>query len=162
MSKKLTLQVLKNDAKKYEKKEKVQLTEDIHAYIYPHFSPTKVKDMLIEFLIDFDQAKREKLDLESVGRQEWLFFMIVKTFTDLEISPHLKNKLNTYLQIRDSDIYPLILNSFPVESVERVVRMMESLDKQFDELRNMDQKKLEEIVQKVAELEGQTEPIKGE
>ncbi|SNZ09933.1 hypothetical protein SAMN05421503_1425 [Terribacillus aidingensis] len=153
MSKKLTLQLLKSDAKKYDKKEKVQLTEDVHAFIYPLFSPTKVKEMLIEFLTDFEQAKAEKIDLASVGRQEWLFFMIIKTFADLEISSHLKNKFNTYLQIRNSDIYPLILEAFPKESYQRVVKMMDSIDRQLVELKNMDQQKLEDLVQKVVELE---------
>ena len=153
MSQKLNLQALKSNAKKYDKKEKVQLNNDFHVYVYKHFAPSKVVDMLVELLTDYEESKKQKLGLESISRQDWLYFMIIKTFTDLNISPVLKNKIATYLQIRDSDIYPLLTFAFPKESYERVVKMMNSIDNQLGELKNFDQNKLQEIVENVSALE---------
>lgn len=63
-SKKLTLALLKEDAKKL-KKQRVQLTEDIHAFIYPVFAPSKIKDMTEEFLRDYVHAEEKNLDLKK-------------------------------------------------------------------------------------------------
>lgn len=153
MSQKLNLQALKNDAKKYDQKTKVQLNDDFHVFINKHFAPSKVQEMLVELFSDFDQAKKEKLDLESIGYDGWLFFLIIKKFSDLNISPILKNKINTYLQIRDSDIYPLLMAAFPAESYERVTRMMLLMQETMAELKKIDEGKLSEIAQKVADLE---------
>ncbi|MCY8499895.1 hypothetical protein MOD12_21735, partial [Bacillus atrophaeus] len=71
-SKKLTLALLKEDAKKTEKKQRVQLTEDIHAFIYPVFAPSKIKDMTEEFLRDYVHAEEKNLDLKKIPYPDWL------------------------------------------------------------------------------------------
>ncbi|OTQ87635.1 hypothetical protein BG31_08945, partial [Bacillus subtilis subsp. subtilis] len=41
-SKKLNLGLIEESVSKYDKKEKVQLTDETHVFIYPHFSPSRL------------------------------------------------------------------------------------------------------------------------
>ncbi|MEC1943111.1 hypothetical protein [Bacillus velezensis] len=133
-SKKLTLALLKEDAKKTQKKQRVQLTEDIHAYIYPVFAPSKIKDMMEELLRDYVHAQEENLDLKNIPYADWLLFHIIKTFSDLEIPKEINKKLSLFFEISDAEYYSKLIQAFPQESLAKAIRTATSLIEQAQDL----------------------------
>lgn len=64
-SKKLNLGLIEESVSKYDKKERVQLTDDVHVFIYPYFSPTRLTKMLTELITDPQNAQEKTLTLKA-------------------------------------------------------------------------------------------------
>ncbi|MCY8814978.1 hypothetical protein P8917_09000 [Bacillus atrophaeus] len=168
-SKKLTLALLKEDAKKTEKKQRVQLTEDIHAFIYPVFAPSKIKDMTEEFLRDYVHAEEKNLDLKKIPYPDWLTFHLIKTFSDLEIPKEVNKKLALFLEIRDAEFYSKLVQAFPQESIVKAIETATALLEQVQKIikheggkldRQKADKAIEETLEKgIVESEELTETI---
>jgi hypothetical protein len=102
-SKKLNLGLIEESVSKYDKKEKVQLTDEAHVFIYPHFSPSRLTKMLAGLLSDQDEAKDAgSKSFKDINPVQWTFFSLIKEFTDLGIPNDIKNKVKWYLKLVDS------------------------------------------------------------
>ncbi|SPU03718.1 SPBc2 prophage-derived uncharacterized protein yomO [Bacillus subtilis] len=66
-----------------------------------------------------------------------LFFSIVKEFSDLGIPNDIKNKVKWYLKLVDSEFFPMIINSFPKESMKKLKDATKALEKITEDLLTM-------------------------
>lgn len=123
MSKKLTLSQLSKEAKKYDSKKKIPLTDEFHTYISPYFNPKKLKEMVIETLSDF-----QKNELEDINMMEWLHFNVIRHFSDLEIPEEIESKLKIYNELQHTGLFETIVLSFPKESMERLKETLDTIN----------------------------------
>ncbi|MCY9038606.1 hypothetical protein MOE77_16975, partial [Bacillus inaquosorum] len=96
-SKKLNLGLIEESISKYDKKEKVTLTDDVHVFIYPYFSPSRLTKMLTGLISDPQEAKEAGIkSFKDINQVHWAFFSLIKEFTDLGIPNDIKNKVKWY------------------------------------------------------------------
>ncbi len=132
MAKKLTLTDLKSEVSKYNIKQRIDLSEDLYVDIYPNFSPSKISELIKNFLDYQDLLKKEELDIKNTS--DWFLFNIIETFVDLSIPKDIKKKVQFYLVLRDSEHFYKIIDSFPEESFERLNQSLEKANKGISEL----------------------------
>ncbi|MCS4324219.1 hypothetical protein [Bacillus subtilis] len=155
-SKKLNLGLIEESISKYDKKEKVTLTDDVHVFIYPYFSPSRLTKMLTGLISDPQEAKEAGIkSFKDINQVHWAFFSLIKEFTDLGIPNDIKNKVKWYLKLVDSEYFALIINSFPKESLEKLGKATVMLQQNIDELSKKSQEEANNLIlQKVEEIEG--------
>lgn len=146
MSKKLTLSHIKEEVKIYSQKQKVQLSDEYHVHIYPHFAPSKIGEMIKEIIQDKLNAEKVGINFENINMIDWVYFNIIKYFTDLEIPNDIKKKVQAYLFLRDSEYFPTIVNSFPKENIDRVSEAMKRFGENLDAISQMNEKELEKLI----------------
>ncbi|MEX5481802.1 hypothetical protein [Bacillus velezensis] len=157
-SKKLNLGLIEESVSKYDKKERVQLTDDVHVFIYPHFSPTRLTKMLTEFITDQEEAKEARIKFEDINPVQWGFFSLIKEFTELGIPSDIKNKVKWFVKLVDSEFFPLIINSFPEESMKKFGKATKMMQENLDKLSNMSQEEINNLIlNKVDEIENEQE-----
>ncbi|MEC5219921.1 hypothetical protein [Bacillus atrophaeus] len=157
-SKKLNLALIEESVSKYDKKEKVQLTNDVHVFIYPYFSPTRLTNMLTELISDPQKAEEKNIDFKSINPVQWAFFSLIKEFTDLGIPDDIKNKVKWYLKLIDSEFFPMIINSFPEESMTKFGEATKMLQENLDKLSNVSLEEVNDLIlKKVEDLESEKE-----
>ncbi len=132
MAKKLTLSDLKSEVSKYEVKQRIDLSEDLYVDIYPNFSPSKISELIKNFLDYQDLLKKEELDIKNTS--DWFLFNVIETFVDLSIPKDIKKKVQFYLILRESDHFNKIISAFPKESFERLTKSLEKAHKGISEL----------------------------
>ncbi|MCY8997814.1 hypothetical protein [Bacillus inaquosorum] len=159
-SKKLNLGLIEESVNKYDKKEKVQLSDDVHVFVYPYFSPSRLTKMLTGLISDPQEAKEAGIkSFKDINQVQWAFFSLIKEFTDLGIPNDIKNKVKWYLKLVDSEYFPLIINSFPKESLEKLGKATVMLQQNIDELSKKSQEEANNLIlQKVEEIEGSAAP----
>ncbi|MVZ95841.1 hypothetical protein CTI30_19930 [Bacillus velezensis] len=157
-SKKLNLGLIEESVSKYDKKERVQLTDDVHVFIYPHFAPSRISKMFIEIIKDPERAEEKGIDFKKINYFDWIAFSLIKEFTDLGIPNDIKNKIKWFHNLTDSEFFPLILSSFPEESIKRLGEATKMLQDNLDKLSNMSQEEIIDLViNKVEEIENEQE-----
>ncbi|KXZ22304.1 hypothetical protein P4T89_13205 [Bacillus nakamurai] len=157
-SKKLNLGLIEESVSKYDKKERVQLTDDVHVYIYPYFSPTRLTKMLTELISDSQNAEEKNIDFKSINPVQWAFFSLIKEFTDLGIPSDIKNKVKWYVKLVDSEFFPLILNSFPEESMKKFGEATKMMQENLDKLSNVSPEEIKNIIlKKVEDIDSEKE-----
>ncbi|AMR46800.1 hypothetical protein [Bacillus subtilis] len=162
-SKKLNLSLIEESVNKYDKKEKVQLTDDVHVFIYPYFSPSRLTKMLTEMISDQQKAEDKGIDFSKINTVQWVFFSIVKEFSDLGIPNDIKNKVKWYLKLVDSEFFPMIINSYPKESMKKLKDATEALEKITEDLLTMSQEEINKLIlEKVEEIETGSGEVSGE
>lgn len=149
MSKKLTLAMIKEEVKKYDEKVKIQLSDDVHTFIYPNFSPSKISEMIKETITDAIRAKEANIDFDQINMAEWGLFNIIKHFCDLGIPSDIKKKVQSYLFLRDSDYFEQILKSFPKESINKVEESLKRVTENMTQLNKLNDTSLGLAVEKV-------------
>ncbi|MDF4194774.1 MULTISPECIES: hypothetical protein [Bacillus amyloliquefaciens group] len=157
-SKKLNLGLIEESVSKYDKKDRVQLTDDVHVFIYPYFSPTRLTKMLTEFITDQEEAKEARIKFEDINPVQWGFFSLIKEFTELGIPSDIKNKVKWFVKLVDSEFFPLIINSFPEESMKKFGKATKMMQENLDKLSNMSQEEINNLIlNKVDEIENEQE-----
>lgn len=136
MSKKLTLADINKEVKEYERKKRVELSGDFHVFIYPLFSPSKIKELLQDVLMDGVKANEAGIDFESIDTAEWGLFNIIVHFADLGIPKEIKKKVQVFLSLRDSVHFHEIINHFPEESIQKVTDALEVATQNLNKLIN--------------------------
>ncbi|PRR94578.1 hypothetical protein [Bacillus atrophaeus] len=157
-SKKLNLALIEESVSKYDKKEKVQLTNDVHVFIYPYFSPTRLTNMLTELITDPQNAEEETIDFKSINPVQWGFFSLIKEFTDLGIPSDIKNKVKWFVKLVDSEFFPMIISSFPEESMKKFGEAIKMMQENLDKLSNMTSEEINDLIlKKVEDLDSEKE-----
>ncbi|WP_406588961.1 hypothetical protein [Bacillus atrophaeus] len=153
-SKKLSVSAVKALSKDINKKQKVQLNNEYHVYIYPQFGLLKLQKMFENFLKAPMEAQEKGIDMSKISTSEWLSFNIIKEFADLGIPNDIKKQVEFYYELLNADLLYTIMSAFPKESMEKVenvaVRLQAALDQlgadKFDQAEQL-------IIDTVAELE---------
>ena len=131
-SKKLTLTDIKNENKIYEQKKRVELSDNYHVFIYPNFSPVKIKDLIKELVNDPQRATDAGLNFDNINMGDWFLFNVIYKFSDLGIPSEIKKKIQAFTYLMDSAYYEQIINAFPQESLKKIndafLRFKENLD----------------------------------
>ncbi|MEC2307608.1 hypothetical protein [Bacillus atrophaeus] len=157
-SKKLNLALIEESVSKYDKKEKVQLTNDVHVFIYPYFSPTRLTNMLTELITDPQNAEEKSIDFKSINPVQWGFFSLIKEFTDLGIPSDIKNKVKWFVKLVDSEFFPMIISSFPEESMKKFGEATKMVQENLDKLSNMTSEEINDLIlKKVEDLDSEKE-----
>ncbi|GJI61641.1 MULTISPECIES: hypothetical protein [Bacillus] len=157
-SKKLNLGLIEESVSKYDKKERVQLTDDVHVFIYPYFSPTRLTKMLTELITDQEEAKEAGIKFEDINPVHWGHFSLIKEFTDLGIPNDIKNKVKWFVKLIDSEYFPMIIKSFPEESIEKLEKAAKMMKMSLDKFSNMSKKEINELIlNRVEEIENEQE-----
>ncbi|MCI3196924.1 hypothetical protein P8891_11345 [Bacillus atrophaeus] len=157
-SKKLNLALIEESVSKYDKKEKVQLTNDVHVFIYPYFSPTRLTNMLTELITDPQNAEEKTIDFKSINPVQWAFFSLIKEFTDLGIPSDIKNKVKWFVKLVDSEFFPMIISSFPEESMKKFGEATKMMQENLDKLSNMTSEEINDLIlKKVEDLDSEKE-----
>ncbi|MCY0089182.1 MULTISPECIES: hypothetical protein [Bacillus amyloliquefaciens group] len=157
-SKKLNLGLIEESVSKYDKKERVQLTDDVHVFIYPYFSPTRLTKMLTELITDPQNAQEKNIDFKSINPVQWGFFSLIKEFTDLSIPSDIKNKVKWFVKLVDSEFFPLIISSFPEESMKKFGEATKMMQENLDKLSNISPEEINDLIlNKVEEIENEQE-----
>lgn len=60
VTQKLTLNHIKEDNKRYNEKQRIELNEQYHTYIYPNFDPTRVSKMIKSLVEDYVEIQTKK------------------------------------------------------------------------------------------------------
>ncbi|ATO29026.1 hypothetical protein ACQGRJ_09630 [Bacillus atrophaeus] len=157
-SKKLNLALIEESVSKYDKKEKVQLTNDVHVFIYPYFSPTRLTNMLTELISDPQKAEEKTIDFKSINPVQWGFFSLIKEFTDLGIPSDIKNKVKWFVKLVDSEFFPMIISSFPEESMKKFGEATKMMQENLDKLSNMTSEEINDLIlKKVEDIDSEKE-----
>ncbi|NCT27063.1 hypothetical protein GXB79_02010 [Bacillus velezensis] len=157
-SKKLNLGLIEESVSKYDKKERVQLTDDVHVFIYPYFSPSRLSNLFKQILSDQKQAEEKGIDFKKINFVDWIAFSLIKEFADLAIPNDIKNKAKWFHNLVDSEFFPLILSSFPEESIKKLNEATKMLQENLDKLSNISQEEINDLIlNKVEEIENSAE-----
>lgn len=131
MAKKITVTDIKNDNKKFTEKKKVILSDEYYVHIYPNFSLEAISELINEIISDPKRAKDEGIDFNKINMGDWSMFNIVYKFSDLGIPSDIKKKVQVYTELIKSNYWTKIVESFPIESINKV---KVSLDNYYDNL----------------------------
>lgn len=152
MSKKLTLTDIKNENKVYEQKKRIELSDDFHVFIYPHFSPSKIAELIKEMITDPQRATEAGLNFDKINMGDWFLFNIIYKFADLGIPSEIKKKVQAFTYIIDSMYFEQIINAFPEESIKKVndafLRFKENFDLLMKENGLVNDETIDELLEK--------------
>lgn len=143
---KLTLNQIQKQVNQYSKKQKVTLGDGNYVNIYPNFSPNTITKMIHETLTDHVRANDAGIDFESIKEDEWGFFNMIKFFSDLDIPSDIKEKVQVFTYLVESDYFVEIIQAFPQESIERVVAALQKTTESFNKLNAMSDEEREQFI----------------
>ncbi|MDE1362848.1 hypothetical protein CHCC15325_3132 [Bacillus licheniformis] len=154
VTQKLTLNHIKEDNKRYNEKQRIELNEQYHTYIYPNFDPTRVSKMiksLVEDYVEIQTKKKIKTDLNA-GDLAHLYMII--EFSDIADMPKtLTAKIKMLEEIVRSEHIKTIYEAFPKESLKKVEDAALEFTKFITNASNKNADKInEDILRKVEEL----------
>jgi hypothetical protein len=132
MSKKLTLADIKNQIKVYEQKQRIELSDDFHLFIYPHFSPSKIGELIKEMVTDPQRAKDAGIDFDEINMGDWFLFNVIYKFADLGIPSEIKKKVQAFSYLVDSEFFGKIIDSFPQESIHKIEESFNNFQENFN------------------------------
>ncbi|MES9779100.1 hypothetical protein [Bacillus velezensis] len=157
-SKKLNLGLIEESVSKYDKKERVQLTDDVHVFIYPYFSPSRLSNLFKQILSDQKQAEEKGIDFNKINFVDWIAFSLIKEFTDLGIPNDIKNKIKWFHNLTDSEFFPLIISSFPEESMKKFGEATKMMQENLDKLSSISPEEINDLIlNRVEEIENEQE-----
>ncbi|PLR99647.1 hypothetical protein [Bacillus sp. T33-2] len=146
MSKKLTLNDIKNENKVFSQKKKIELSDDYHVFIYPHFSPTKIAELIKEMVTDKIRAEDAGINFNEIHMADWVLYNIIYKFTDLGIPSEIKKKVQAFAYLVDSQYFGTIIESFPQESIKKFTDSFAKFKENFDLVMKSQDMSVEEIV----------------
>lgn len=153
-SKKLSVSGVKTLSKSVDKKQKVQINDEYHVYIYPQFGMFKLQKMFENFVKSLLEAEEQGIDLSKISMNDWLSFNVVKEFSDLDIPDDTKKQFEFYYELMNTDLLYPIFNEFPIESLEKINIIANRLRSNFEKLGSAKSEEFEQmIINTVAELE---------
>jgi N-glycosylase/DNA lyase len=125
MSKQLSMQVIKEDVKKYDEFIELPVKAQGNEYIvkiYPFFKPEKVRDMLNEMIGFYRNCEKEKVNVKDEEFDDIVGYFIVKHFTNIKTTTSEKAK-KIYEEFKvaiNSQLFEVILKTLPEESIQYV------------------------------------------
>lgn len=155
MSKQLKLVDIKNENKIYNEKKKVELSDKYFVYIYPHFSPIKITELINEILTDPQRAKEVGIDFDKINITDWGLFNIIYKFADLGIPSEIKKKVQAFSEIMNSEYWTKIIEAFPVESINKFKESLDIISANIEQLAKKNQ--VENVLADKNELNQQSE-----
>ncbi|TWK86687.1 hypothetical protein [Bacillus paralicheniformis] len=118
---KLTLSHIKEDNKKYNEKQRIELNDQYHTYIYPNFDPARIMKMFKSLIQDFTDIKNKKGVKTELSPGDLLYVYTIVEFSDIaEFPKKLTDKLKMFEEIVKSDFASKIYESFPKDSLQRI------------------------------------------
>ncbi|TWL74974.1 hypothetical protein CHCC15315_1913 [Bacillus licheniformis] len=118
---KLTLSHIKEDNKKYNEKQRIELNDQYHTYIYPNFDSSRIMKMFKSLIRDFTDIKNKKGVKTELSPGDLLYVYTIIEFSDIaEFPKKLTDKLKMFEEIAKSDFASKIYESFPKESLQRI------------------------------------------
>ncbi|RAP15233.1 hypothetical protein HS9_00560 [Bacillus velezensis] len=112
--------------------------------------------MFKQILSDQKQAEEKGIDFKKINFVDWIAFSLIKEFTDLGIPNDIKNKIKWFHNLTDSEFFPLILRSFPEESIKKLNETTKMLQENLDKLSNISQEEINDLIlNKVEEIENE-------
>ena len=132
MSKKITLNDIKKDNKKFSEKVKVPLSETHHAEIYPHFSSVKITELIKEMVTDSERAKKAGIDFDKINLSDWGLYNIIYKFSDLGIPSDIEKKVETFHLLIEWDYFGKLIESFPQESIDKFNNHLNNFNKNIE------------------------------
>jgi hypothetical protein len=152
MSKKISLVDIKNENKVYDQKKRIDLSEDAYVVIYPHFSPTKITELIKEMITDQQRAEEVGIKFDQINMSDWFLFNIIYKFADLGIPSEIKKKVQAFAHLIDYKYFGQIIESFPQESIksfeESFFRFKENFDLLTKENGLLNDDVIEELLEK--------------
>jgi hypothetical protein len=118
MSKKISLVDIKKDVKKYDQQKRIDLNEDTFVVIYPHFSPSKMAELIKEMVTDKLRAEEAGIDFDKVNMSDWFLFNIIYKFADLGIPSKIEKKVQAFNVLIDWEYFGQVIEAFPQESIK--------------------------------------------
>lgn len=131
-SKKLTMTDVKNEVKVFEEKKRVELSDNFHVFIYPHFSNTKIAELIKEMITDNERAEKAGIDFENINSGDWYLFNIIYKFADLAIPSEIKKKVQAFTYLIESEHFSKIVESFPKESLTKFEQALKRFKENFE------------------------------
>lgn len=151
MAKKISLVDIKNDNKVYDQKKRIDLSEDEYVVIYPHFSPTKIAELIKEMVTDEQRANGAGIKFDHINMGDWYLFNVVYKFADLGIPSDIKKKIQAFAHLIDYKHFSKIVDSFPQESMksleESFLRFSENFDLLLKENGIVSDEKIDELLE---------------
>lgn len=118
---KLTLSHIKEDNKKYNEKQRIELNDQFHTYIYPNFDPARVKKMIISLIEDFTEIANKKGVKTDLSPGDLLYVYTIIEFSDIaEFPKKLSDKLKMFEEVVKSEFAETIYEAFPKESLQKI------------------------------------------
>lgn len=140
-AKKLSLAGLKNESKKYSEKVKVDLPGGFYLNVEPNFDPVKIDDAILEYSLDYKEAKDAGIDLQQIVRTDWLYLIMIRYFTDLSIPKDIKKKVQFYSELRKQpEIFEAVVKAFSLDSLNMFLSKMENVNNNLNSYFEMDEK----------------------
>ena len=130
--KKLNLAMVNENIKKFDEKEKITLSDGNYTYIYPHFSPSKISQLIKESLTDPIKAKEQGIDFGGIEQSDLLFLNMFRFFVDMNIPNDIKKKAQIFVKLVDSDYFGEIIRAFPEESIKKLTDALDAVNKNLD------------------------------
>ncbi|WP_270574327.1 hypothetical protein [Bacillus glycinifermentans] len=118
---KLTLSHIKEDNKKYNDKQRIELNDQFHTYIYPNFDPTRVNKMIKTLIKDYVEIQSEKGVKTDLGAGDLAYLYTVIEFSDIcDMPKTLTSKVKMLEEVVKSEHIKTIYEAFPKESLRKV------------------------------------------
>lgn len=128
MTKKLTLDHIKEGNKKYDEKVKVQLDDKFHIHIYPNFNPVKITQMIKMAFKDSGEIESNEKIKHKLNFTDLLNIYTIITFSDIAKMPQgIISKVNLMTELVTSPYYKIINDAFPKESFESIDETLRSM-----------------------------------
>ncbi|MCF7618669.1 hypothetical protein L3137_15535 [Bacillus sonorensis] len=151
---KLTLSHIKEDNKKYNEKQRIELNDQYHTYIYPNFDPTRVNKMIKTLIKDYVEIQSKKGVKTDLGAGDLAYLYTVIEFSDIADMPKtLTAKIKMLEEVAKSDHIRTIHEAFPKESLKKVEDAANGFVDFISRTANENADKInEDILKKVEEL----------
>lgn len=134
MTKQLSMKVIADDNKKYKEQVELPVTAQGQEFLvtfHPYFSPTKIKKLVDELILFYQNAKKEKVNPNEDEFDDLVAYFIIRTFTNIKMTTSKKAKTiyEEYKSAIDSTLFQLILSTIPEESIMEVhKRILQSIE----------------------------------
>lgn len=126
MSNKLTVSKIKDVNKKYKAFIELPVYLEDEEYIikiYPFFKPEKVKKMVDEWILFYQNVKKENIEINKDYESDIVAYFIVRNFTDLKFTTSKKAKV-IFEEIKEiinaPQVFDVVLKAFPEESIKDI------------------------------------------
>lgn len=145
---KLTMQMVKEDVKKYDEVERIYFDDDAYIDMHPYFDPHKVANMLELIIDDLSVFRKEGIEINDEMFIHWIHFRIIKTFSKMYFPKETLKLYNFFLEFIRSRYYPQIMKLIPKEELENIYNQVIEMFKAGERILK-ESKKLEREIERL-------------
>lgn len=127
MAKQVSVNMLKKEVEIYDKFVEIPVNvsdsnEPFVIKLYPYFKPEKIRNCVKEMGLFFKNCEEEKVTFSKEEEDDLVIFFIIRHFTNLKMGSSEKAKkiYGDFRTVINSEIYRILVDSFPEESINKV------------------------------------------